>query len=167
MKAGKANSAAVIYFQQEEWQKSAECHLETGNKILAAEMFEKAEQYAQAADCYRESDFQRNAAQCYVKSKSWRKAADCLNAVYTEEGAKLEVQKYEKWNAHFQQTIPWLYLNTIDQIVIQETQARVLPVELHFPEMHIEKRVEQAGKAEELFSLSIYLHIKFIRNIQV
>jgi tetratricopeptide (TPR) repeat protein len=52
-------------------------------------MFEKAEQYAQAADCYRESDFQRNAAQCYVKSKSWRKAADCLNAVYTEEGAKL------------------------------------------------------------------------------
>ena len=89
LKAGKANSAAVIYFQQEEWQKSAECHLETGNKSLAAEMFEKAEQYAQAADCYRESDFQRNAAQCYVKSKSWRKAADCLNAVYTEEGAKL------------------------------------------------------------------------------
>ncbi|MGK0485205.1 MAG: tetratricopeptide (TPR) repeat protein [Myxococcota bacterium] len=89
LKAGKANSAAVIYFQQEEWQKSAECHLETGNKSLAAEMFEKAEQYAQAADCYRESDFQRNAAQCYVKSKSWKRAAECLNAVYTEEGGKV------------------------------------------------------------------------------
>jgi tetratricopeptide (TPR) repeat protein len=89
LKAGKANSAAVIYFQQEEWQKSAECHLETGNKSLAAEMFEKAEQYAKAADCYRESDFQRNAAKCYVKSKSWKRAAECLNAVYTEEGGKV------------------------------------------------------------------------------
>ncbi|MCP4039809.1 MAG: protein kinase [bacterium] len=89
LQAGNASSAATIFAQQGEWQKSAECHIEAGNKSQAAVMFERAGDHREAADCYREVEFLRHAAQCYVKGKAWRNAAECLEAVFAEEGAKM------------------------------------------------------------------------------